>query len=82
MTDVYTAWIRYNGPDRLDITVQGKDPVGGVFAPTWDMVRDYKKGVKLGKVEEAIDTYTKRYWTLMSERLMVDTFAVRKTSSL
>ena len=67
--DLWTAQLRYGGPDRLDITVQGKDPVGSIFAPTWDMVRRYKEAVKLNKVVEAIETYTTAYWTLMDYRL-------------
>jgi len=39
---VYTAQYRYNGEDRLDITVRGKDPFGRIFAPTWEMVNGYK----------------------------------------
>ena len=37
-TKVYTAQYRYSGLHRLDITVKGKDQVGRVFAPSWDMV--------------------------------------------
>jgi len=64
MVDIYTARYNYNGPDRLDITVKGKDPRGMVLAPTWDMVRKYQNG------QEDEATYTKRYWTLMKERLV------------
>lgn len=39
---VFTSQYRYSGPHRLDITVKGKDPVGKVFAPTWNMVTRYK----------------------------------------
>jgi hypothetical protein len=60
---LWTAQYRYPGPDRLDITVKGSDPIGCVFAPTWDMVRKYQNG------QEGQDTYTERYWTLMKERL-------------
>ena len=41
---VYTAQYRYPGPDRLDITVKGRDPVGLIMAPTWDMVMGHKNG--------------------------------------
>ena len=42
MSGIYTAQYRYSGPDRLDITVKGQDPMGKVLAPTWEMVRGYK----------------------------------------
>ena len=35
---LYTAQYSYSGPDRLDITIKGKDPLGKHFAPTWKMV--------------------------------------------
>jgi hypothetical protein len=58
---VYTAQYRYDGPDRLDITVKGRDPIGGVFAPTWKMVMGLKNGT-LTKRE-----YTDEYCDLMQE---------------
>lgn len=42
--DIYTSTYRYGGNDRLDITVKGQDPLGRLFAPTWDMVMGYKNG--------------------------------------
>ena len=39
---LYTAQYRYPGKDRLDITVKGKDSMGKIYAPTWDMVMDWK----------------------------------------
>jgi hypothetical protein len=44
MPIIYTAQYRYGGPDRLDITVKGKHPIGRTFAPTWEMVMDVKSG--------------------------------------
>ncbi len=41
---LYSAQYRYTGPDRLDITVKGKDPVGKLFAPTWKIVMGSKEG--------------------------------------
>ncbi len=35
---------RYAQNDRLDNTVQGNDPVGRIFAPTWKMVMESKEG--------------------------------------
>lgn len=42
--DIFTAQYRYDGPNRLDITVKGQDPVGKLFAPTWSMVMGLKNG--------------------------------------
>lgn len=42
MLEIFTAQYHYNGDDRLDITVKGKDPLGKVFAPSWDMVMKLK----------------------------------------
>ena len=42
---LYTAQYRYPGMDRLDITVKGQDRFGKFFAPTWNMVSGFKKGV-------------------------------------
>ena len=42
MVNIYTAQYKYSGEDRLDITVKGNDPIGRIFAPTWEMVRLYK----------------------------------------
>lgn len=59
MLTVYTAQYRYNGPDRLDITVKGQDPFGKVFAPTWDIVMDLK-GKRITEKQ-----YTEEYYKLM-----------------
>lgn len=41
MLEVYTSQYRYNGPDRLDITVKsGKK----AFAPSWEIVMGVKNG--------------------------------------
>jgi len=45
MLRVYTAQYRYSGPDRLDITVKGNDPLGKFFAPTWGLVGNLKNGI-------------------------------------
>ena len=34
-----TARVTYRGADRLDITRKTADPVGVVFAPSWDILR-------------------------------------------
>ena len=59
---LYTAQYRYPGPHRLDITVKGNDPVGRVFAPTWEMVSRYKQDGN----EEA---YTTAY-----HKMMIDSY--------
>lgn len=63
--DIYTASYHYSGPDRLDVTVKGNDPIGSLFAPTWDMV----KGFKSGEIDEY--GYEKRYRSLMNARYNV-----------
>lgn len=55
---VYTAQYRYAGPDWLDITVKGNDPLGRYFAPTWEMVTQYKRDMDQ-------DAYTQAYVQLM-----------------
>ena len=56
MLKVYTAQYGYRGKDRLDITVKSGDRT---FAPTWDMVMDYKSG----KITQ--EEYTEMYYDLM-----------------
>lgn len=58
---IYTAQYAYTGPDRLDITVKGKDPVGKPFAPTWKMVM----GAKQGRISTS--EYTKMYRQRMQD---------------
>lgn len=64
--DIYTAQYIYTGPDRLDITVKGNDPIGRTFAPTWDMVNMLKSG----EIDEA--GYERRFSALMNERYNVN----------
>ena len=44
MAKIHTSTYGYSGPDRLDITVKGNDPIGKIFAPTWAIVNGIKKG--------------------------------------
>lgn len=60
MLNVWTAQYRYPGPDRLDITVKGKDKLGRYFAPSWEMVQNLKKG----KITQ--DEYLAMYHVLIS----------------
>lgn len=41
MVKIYTAQYKYNGIDRVDITVKTSDKV---FAPTWNIVIGHKRG--------------------------------------
>ena len=56
---LWTAQYRYSGPDRLDITVKGQNPIGKAFAPTWDMVMGHKKGLLTDR------EYTQKYKKMM-----------------
>ncbi len=58
--DIFTAQYRYDGPDRLDITVSNKNTTWGrAFAPTWGMV----KGVQNGTL--STEDYINEYRTLI-----------------
>ena len=59
MVQIWTAQYRYAGPDRLDITVKGQDPLGKHFAPTWNIVMGHKRG------ELSDEEYTEIYHGLM-----------------
>lgn len=59
MLTFWTAQYRYPGPYRLDITVKGNDPIGRLFAPTWDMVKNYKANTGGEQI------YTDKYHTMM-----------------
>jgi uncharacterized protein YeaO (DUF488 family) len=57
MLKVYTSNMRYQGKDKLDITVKSGDKA---FAPTWDMVM----GLKNDKITE--QEYTDQYTYMMA----------------
>lgn len=61
ITEIYTSQYKYNGPDRLDITVKGQDPLGKWFAPTWNMV----KGLKNDSISEK--EYIEQYYSILSD---------------
>jgi hypothetical protein len=63
--DIWTAQYRHKGRGRLDVTVKGKDPLGIIFAPSWDMVM----GVKNGTMSEA--EYSQRYQSLINQILSI-----------
>lgn len=56
MLKVYTSQYRYSGKNRLDVTVKSGDKC---FAPTWNLLMNYKKG----NVDE--EQYTDIYLNLM-----------------
>ena len=65
MVKVRTSRIDYKGkPNQLvlNTTIKSGDGVGKVFAPTWDMVMQSKRG------EITWSEYTEQYLTLMRER--------------
>ena len=59
---LYTAQYRYPGNDRLDITVKGNNIAGKIYAPTWEMVNDWKKDTLSN------DGYTAMYYELLIDR--------------
>lgn len=59
---LYTAQYRYPGQDRLDITVKGNNVAGKIYAPTWEMVNEWKEG----KLSNA--GYTNMYYELLIDR--------------
>lgn len=67
MLRFWTAQYRYPGPHRLDITVKGQDPVGKEFAPTWQMVKDYKAGFISEDVARQV--YVDKYHEMMLDSL-------------
>ena len=62
---LWTAQYRYPGPYRLDITVKAQDPIGKIFAPTWDMVMKHKKASTMYNTISANQDYTEEYKNLM-----------------
>lgn len=57
---VWTAQYRYNGNDRIDVTITSAKYPWNVFAPTWEMVMEYKRS----KNEEV---YIKQYGTIIDK---------------
>lgn len=64
MLDVYTSQYNYKGENRLDITIKGGDPLGKYFAPTWELLMNYKNK-RITK-----DQYTSIYYDLMRKRYL------------
>jgi hypothetical protein len=63
-----TSQYNYKGENRIDITIKGKSNggVGACFAPTWDLVMDFKNGTITEK------QYTEKYYKLMVDRWNTD----------
>ena len=59
---LYTAQIRYPGNDRLDITVKSGSGTGKLFAPTWNMVMEFKHK------DITEEEYTAQYYQLLIDR--------------
>lgn len=59
--NVWTARLSYGGPDRLDITRAGADPVGVVFAPSWAILGPALAARRAGRIEEAWPGYVEAY---------------------
>jgi len=57
---IWTAQYRYSGKDRVDITAKSAVYPWNVFAPTWEMVREYKRS----RDKEA---YIKQYKTIIDK---------------
>ena len=43
---VWTAQYRFDGPGRLDVTRQGRDPLGVQLAPSLDLLVPYKRALR------------------------------------
>lgn len=67
MVNIYTARINYKTNEHviLDTTVKSGTGIGAIFAPTWDMVMDSKKG------RITWEQYTERYTDLMRRRYVM-----------
>ncbi len=70
---LWTAQYRYPGPYRLDITVKGNDPLGKIFAPTWDLVMTHKKESTMYNRAVADKNYIEVFHNLMIASLDSDT---------
>jgi uncharacterized protein YeaO (DUF488 family) len=57
---VWTAQYQYKGTDRVDITIKSAVYPWNVFAPTWEMVMEYKRS----KYKEI---YVKKYKTIINK---------------
>ncbi|MCK4787782.1 MAG: DUF488 family protein [Desulfobacteraceae bacterium] len=64
----------YKGPKQLDITVRTTDPIGRLFAPTWEIVRPIINSRKYGlhintTWKDLENTYTAQYEALLLQKI-------------
>jgi uncharacterized protein YeaO (DUF488 family) len=64
---IWTAQYQYKGEDRIDITAKSAVYPWNVFAPTWEMVMEYKRMVQKGRAAEAESIYVKRYTHIIEQ---------------
>lgn len=73
---VWTAQYRYQGDDRIDITTKSARYPWSVFAPTWDMVMEYKRtldeGVYIDAYKDIIDKAFKMHTKALTDLLRSD----------
>lgn len=48
VSTVWTAHYRFDGPQRLDVSRQGRDPLGVQLAPSLELLVPYKRATKAG----------------------------------
>ena len=63
---IWTAQYKYSGKDRIDITAKSAVYPWNVFAPTWEMVREYKRSGNK-------DVYIKQYKTIIDKAFELHT---------
>lgn len=68
---VYTAPLRYDGDDRLDVSRWGNHPLGVFFAPSERLLNGYKRQRNLGLGTDAMRRlfalYGRRYATELAQ---------------
>jgi len=62
MCHIYTSQYSYRGNNRLDITVKGNDPIGKLYAPTWDLLMAVKKK------RLSLEAFSHSFYALMRKR--------------
>lgn len=66
---VWTAQYRYNGNDHIDITVKSAKYPWNVFAPTWEMVMEYKRTLDENTYTNAYDTIVDKAFEMHAKTL-------------
>ena len=71
MLKIWTAHFSYRGDDRVDVTVKSSIPPWSVFAPTWDMILNYKRtGDESAYLEQYVPILNAEYNTLAIQSLI------------